>query len=234
MLKSALKTEIATELDDPNNTDFTDLVGEWIDDVIQDIAIRFDWEFLRVSKEKTLSANSYTVTVSNVVNIAGIQIKDTEDYLTKATKEQLMEGAVDFEASGEPVFWFVDSFDQSSQDYIIRFDSAPSENTDLLIQCTKELGEIDNSEHIPLPNDAISIVKNGVRAYFYDHEEQFNSSDRYARRYERGVAYLIRTHGEMIAERTISPTESDLNIFGGGEWDPNLRLDVRSIPDPDA
>lgn len=212
MLKSAFKTLLATELDDPSDTSVLSLLGDYLDEGIEVIASRFKWNYLNITKEKTLLQNTNTISVENILDILKVTRKDIEDVIPKSTLSHLMSLCVDFEDTGFPSAWFEKSYDATTSAFILQFDKLASENYDLLISCKKELGGIGDSDHIPFPINIIPILKNFVRSLWYLNEENIELHDRYESKFERGLAAYILNYGNLSAERPRSSQNSDLSF----------------------
>lgn len=226
MLKSALRDMIATELDDPTNTEVLTLLSNFIDEVISDIATRFNWDLLTVLKEETLLIASSSISVLNVVNIENIQRRDTDEEIPLIRRGTLVGHNWDLEQTGPPNYAFIAGFDQATQAYVIQFDQIADVDYLLYVSCKKNLGPIADSEHVPFPSDLLYLIKLGVRNLFYLHEDNINLAGSYERRYEKGIKEYLATHSQMIANRVISPGNSDLSFAGtSGSYDWNLDKD---------
>lgn len=226
MLKSAFKTLMANELDDPSDASVLSLLGDYLDESIETIASRFKWEYLNIIKEKQLATGTNTISVENVLDILKISRKDTEEIIPKSTKSKLMSMGVDFEETGYPYAWFINSYNATTSSHILQFVRIANENFDLLLDCKKELGGITDSDHIPFPINLLPVIKHYVRSLWYLNEENVGLHDRYESKFERGLAKYIEVYGNLSAERTMSAQNSDLH-FGPqyGHYDPNLDKD---------
>lgn len=228
MLKSVLVTQLATELDDPTNSDLTTLLSDWIDEIVSDLANRFDWEFLNVNVTSTLNSGTNTVTVDGIVDIKKIQRTDIDIIIPIKNLSWIMSRGYDLAASGPPYYAYIDSFIPSTQAYIINFNNVADANYPLLFTCLKEIGPIASGVDLPIPLDLLVIVKNGVRALFYAHEENLNSTQYYESKMERGIINILKSRSKITAIRTQSKPNSDL-AFSNVKDNYDVNLDLNRI-----
>lgn len=212
MLKSTLATQLATELDDPSNTDLLALIKEWIDEVVADMAVRFQMEILNVSKEITLSSGSITATVSDVKDIISMIRKDTDEVIPKVNQNTMMNYSVDYDDTGPPYGWFVDSYDPANDQYTLKFNQLADQNYDLVLACIKDIGPLADTDHIPFINDLLFTVKNGVRGIFYLHEEKPQQSALYEGKYERGIRNYLQSFTSMSGTFVGMSQNTDLHF----------------------
>lgn len=228
MLKSDLKTQLATELDDPSNTDLLTLLGDYIDESVQAMAIKFKFNILNITLEETLLIGTNVLELDGIIDIVKIQRKDNRIPIPRKSQSELIEYAVDFEETGPPYYWFEKSFNQTTQAYVIQFNQLADTNYDLLILAKKEIGSLADNVHIPFPVDTLHLTKNYVRSLFYVREELAQKASMYKGLYNEGISDYLRTHGELSATRTRSPRNSDLH-FGRGSDGYDINLDPDRI-----
>ncbi len=224
--KASLATQIADELDDSSNTALLALIKEWLDEIISDICLRFKWPLLNTTVTATLDSASSTVNIDGVLDILSIQRTDNNEVIPKINAALIAEVGNDFSTSGPPIGWFIDSFDQVTQAWVIKFNQIADQNYSLLLFCKKEVKALLDTEHIPFPINVDYIIKNGIRQHFFLHEDAVQTAMLYESKYERGIANFLSNYGDLSATMIQARQNSDLAFASAGKsYDVNLDKD---------
>ena len=109
------------------------------------------------------------------------------------TAEDLAQLGIDFEASGEPQYWFYSGVDSDTSGKKITFVPNPIRTKNLTIRTLLSPYDIRNTKVIPAPIEIIMLVKQYVRAMYQyndDRTELYNQS--ITKFYEQLAAYNAR------------------------------------------
>lgn len=216
MLKSTLKTALATELDDPNDADVLSLIGNLIDDAISDVAIEFGYDFLNLSSTTTLVSGTNNITVLGASDIRKIYRTDINFNLLKfETETSLIDRYEDLSLSGEPEAWFVSGYDPDKDGYTLQFNKVADQDYPLKVLYLSTVGPIEDSASIPYPPEIIPIIKSAVRAKWYLEENQIQSFQAHHGLYKDALSRYLMTKGSFSARTVRSGKNSDL-FFGSG------------------
>ena len=231
MTKLQLATKLADELDSSTNIDLLTVIKDWIDDILSDIINELKWEFLNETKELQLVSGDSTLTVDGVSDIIAIQRKDQHTTIPKVSIQTMTDFAGDLTESGPPYGWWIDSFTQATQSWLVRFNQVADQNYDLFVFCKKEIAPLGDTDEIPFPIQLDAVIKNGVRYMYHLNEDSYQAATLFENLYQKGLAKYISTYGEMTSDRVMARSNSDLQFVRTGKfYDVNLDLE-RGIPE---
>lgn len=168
-LVETIAQEVATELGEQ----FSDVATreqyvDWTKESYTEI-VASGWFFTQNTVEDiTLAAGTKNYTLPATVSEIRV-LEDPTNFrvISPAPVNQLLERGLNLAATGAPVYWYIDSFD-SSQRMVISLYKVPdasyvSGTPTLKAHCITRPTELDDTDAIPLPEDYIKVLRDGIR-----------------------------------------------------------------------
>lgn len=196
----ATVTTIATELMqefgvDTDDTDYNTLVKRWIRDTYRDILDFYPWPFLNgtITFNTADGTSAYTLTTSPTGTIVEISamVNHQDDPIHFIEYKRLVDLGVDLAQEGLPRHWYNLIRTEPSGADTLGFSlwPVPTEIQTYTVFIQRKSSELADGDHIPLPSDFLSIVKDGAKVYMYendgDTEYARTALDRYMRKLQQ-------------------------------------------------
>lgn len=224
MLKIDIASRLSNEFGDSStDVDSLNLFRNWIDEVWLDIQSRFPWLNREATYNQTISNGVATLALNtNIKRIKSIRKVDTNNTIIFKSKEELDLLGLDLDATGEPFYWYYDSYDPATEVFTIKFYHVPDKDYSIEIRAEKKSqSTIADNEHIDLPNELLTALFHGVRALACIHEELIETQVTWETKKEHVIMEYKRNIERNPAHKVISGQDSDLH-FGGQNLIPHL------------
>lgn len=230
--KAQLIEEMQRELGDDGtaNPENTVRYGVWVDEIYQRIMSIWGWEFkdVQLSVQWPGADNDADPLLRIPANIGQIVhiLRDSDGLeIPYVSKRELVEREADLEATGEVHAWYKEGYESSTGSYLVRLINRPAdvENFRVLGRLTPS-ETLVSSEVIPLPNEFLPALRDGVRFLSMEAEELFEASDRHWQRFNRTVAEVVEllvNHQQQMVVR-FNPN-ADLNLLKSNSILPTVR-----------
>lgn len=203
MKLSELKEQLTREAGYPSGEeDFENLINDWIDDIVKEV-----WDAIPTLKQKIININ----TVANITTYA-LEPHVSEIHYARFTDESGVKlsplpatrvNDVRYSlalTTQRPYNYWIDEYaagpehdppteDSEGQVYVHLY---PIPDAVYPIEFTVRtlLPTLTDDSDVPFPSNVIKIIKEGVRMYIKDDDEDFEASDRAAARYREGLRNL--------------------------------------------
>lgn len=161
-----LMAELGEDWTDP---DHVDVFLAWLNDAITEIRAAGPWSFDATSFKLVLSAGARTYDIpAGAGTIRSIEDDSSGAQLafTSLDRIRLVGSAY---TSGDPVAWYVDGFDPDNEAVSIGFYPVPTgDKTVSVFARARAASSLTADDSFPLPADFVRIVRERLRAQYYD------------------------------------------------------------------
>lgn len=138
-------------------------VERYVNDVWKQIAIETDWPWLYTTESISLVASTQEYSLqSSAVEPIGVRLTTEDRELVHTPVEQMM--ATDIELSGIPTRWWISGYDSSTSKTKIKVWPIPATTYTMEVHEIIRPTDLAADTVIPVPEEFIPIMKNGVRA----------------------------------------------------------------------
>lgn len=231
-IKSAFISELQRELGDSGDTnpEHTIRYGVWLDEVYQRIMNWWGWTTKELittgtwSGDTNLALDPFTgvnsaqpgnlLIPNEVGQIVRIQREDGS-LLPYAEKRELVEAEIDLRERGEAEVWYYGEFDRSTARHEIKLYPAPTNPYTVWVhgRLTPEQS-LASSSVIPLPNEFIPALRDGVRALALEAEGQLEEADRIWARFRNSVELVLEMlEAKSPQDRITLDLDNDLEML---------------------
>ena len=175
---STLASEIASEIgeDYSNDTSVATQFDTWVADVVAEIQTRYRHYFQNAKTTETFVTSTGTYTLpADCSEVRLVRVQETDDVLGATSVEELAIWGIDMDGDGTPQYWTIDEY--SSGAMVLAIYPAPDGDANgntLEIHYIKSQDSLSSGSTIPLPDEFLPIIKEGVRAKsaWADHDLQ--------------------------------------------------------------
>jgi hypothetical protein len=235
MKLSELKEQLTREAGYPEGEDdFEALITNWIDDVIKEI-----WDFIPQLKEKTINVNTQANVSSYPLEPHVAEIKHARYTDNSGVRLTPIDSTVSndlrnsFELTAQrPYNYWIDEYaagpdhdpptPDSEGQISVHLYPMPDTVYPIEFTVTTLCPTLADDDDIPFPSSFIKVIKEGVRVFIKDDDEDFEASDRASARYREGLQRLKVKHS-VPRNYTTKMRVSDVR---GNRYPDELRLSV--------
>jgi hypothetical protein len=226
--KEALIDQVMQEVGDPTtDTDATTLYNTWFDDALNTM-------YLLLKPPQRLQISDISVTAAGFTSLAlpatmhtvfAAKRKDLNQTITFIHVEELVRRQLDLTVTGAtPTYWYWVSYDTTNINMEIGFYPAPSENFTFTVYGRNDFpATLGVTDTIPFPDVHLTALRDGLRMYAYDNEEQNERAAAAGQRFYQALNILKNRptyQEEFVIDR---PTDlQHLTSIGIGRLPPTI------------
>ncbi|MEM3169696.1 MAG: hypothetical protein QW838_02865 [Candidatus Nitrosotenuis sp.] len=194
--------------EDLENSTLQSLYESWIQDVYDDIGTFLNWKFALKSEQIPLVTSQSTFqTQIDVSQPTGFYLNQTP--LDLVDRSVLVENGVDLSAVGRPRVVFHVGFDSSAQKWIFGIWPIPDSSYTLTVFEYGAPQRLIPSNVIPLPDELLHVLKEGVRVFIYRDDGDYQSVADARRKYNELLLKARQRYRQEIG-RTVRLRVSDI------------------------
>ena len=198
------------------------IVERWIDDVYRKIISFHDWSWAREQETVTLveGTDAYTITIPSL-QISGFR-RENGDKIHYRSREQLTNVGWNFEQTGSPLFFYSESHNGGAM--VVRFTPVPEEAETLTAYGVPRPIQLASGDYIPLPNEFMPVLKDGVRGYYSGNDGHPEDAARYQAFFEQYLSLLKSRYAKEPADMSRFEVTDIPNggIVTEGRWGDNF------------
>lgn len=150
-----------------SDLDLVAQVERYANDVIKHIRNFSEWPWLYTSETmNTVASQAGYVISTGSMDITGMRLAGGYDTpLKRIGAEQLSDQGVDLETTGQPELYILTGYTVSSQGAAFNLWPVPNAIYPLIIYETVRATDVASSSNIPLPEDFMAVLRDGMRHY---------------------------------------------------------------------
>ena len=220
--KGDIITAVIRELRYPtSDSDLRTLVGEMFDDVLTHVLGGYcEWPERTAIRTLSVAYEGYTDSSfdADIAQCRRMRNQSTRDRIDPMTAEDAFDSGLDLTQTGTPRRWYPTEYDTTNGKQ--KFKLWPIPSADLTLEMHVDLGAptpLEEAGVIQLPEDAIPVIKDGVRARAFYNDSKEDKGLIYEQKYELGLEKLKNKRASGRPERP-STMRMDGDLRGMSEY----------------
>lgn len=178
--KNQMAQDVMTELgEDTSDSSLVSLFEGFVQRVYDDIGSEARWSFQVAEEDITTVASTETYKIGvDVHDISSMRIDPTDEQVEYKSRDELVYKGVDMDETGRPRFWYDAGFDSATSKQQISLWPIPDAIYTIEVHTQGAPKSLATGDTIPVPNEFLSLIFEGVLALGYRHEKDWESYDR--------------------------------------------------------
>jgi hypothetical protein len=198
--KNQMAQDVMTELgEDTGTATLVTLFEGFVQRVYDDVGSEARWSFQFAEEDITTVASTETYGVAiDVHDISSMRIDPTDEQVEFKSRDDLVRAGVNMDEEGRPRFWYDAGFDATTSKQQISFWPIPDAVYTVEVHTQGAPAQLATGDTLPVPNEFLSLIFEGVLALGYRHEKDWDSYDRTYANYALRKEKLRRRYAHRV------------------------------------
>lgn len=201
-----LAIRLATDYgESTDNTEYISTLETWINDALDEIAVKTDWKFFQATGTFNTVATQrlYNMPIG-LRDIRVLRFTEFDTPIDFVTKPQIAQLGIDFEQSGRPQKWYAEDYITVGSNLIYRIglwpvpDAIYSIENDYLFHPS----DIASASNITVPDELYTVIKYKIGAEQGDFDNNFERYDRKIQRFDKMLADITAKYNRSSSQWT--------------------------------